>query len=1408
MEEDRVIITPEQFEEYKKITKCNEEILYLYSLVLKREAGQSIEEIATELGYTADEIVRQMSASFPYINLYTDTEEDVLNAIPEVYRDTVKSFREKALTLPLDSEEWEDAIDESIQTYEIGEIQNEQIDKIAEILSKSNLSQIPAEMWNDVTWTKKMHFENTGANIDMNNWVSFTGYGGSFIGCNLISYNITKYSDIFDFTMKSHPTDEEIEPSQRQVFIDAYRGSTFYPRLILNWLKKDENLFKNNTWIIDSIINNSENRSYSLDDIWSIVPDKYKIQYKSIFEQAIEKAKQPGKDEFKKTAFMLGESPVEIWDEYFSKIEEIYQEHKKNKELGELEYFEAIWHKVPKGVQEKYFDYFWNRYKDSEEKEKYYASLFNGLDKSFGGEKLGLIIDQYIDKNDYSVSSENSMALRNFFERITRKFDVPENTLNTLFNAYLNQQNSDFNAYTFGKIWKVFSPEIQEKYLNGIMAAPGYVGSKKEIWKNTDRDLRLKEFSRIAQFCRENNLKELEHYIQGEGYISLVYEFREDSEKIIQANMPQFLYSLREKYNCNGEDVDLSQDSKYNIEFAKLLMDWDKRGELSSENLNVIIENLPKLGMDVINRVIFSNSKMLSAYANKLIPQLAKLPREEAEKVITETEHVFSQRYLPDFIKIYKYYELISDNGLSKSVLNSKGKMSPVLENAPSEKMVKRVIFSDLMKIGMDSNNKSLRDFLNVLTEGNRIYLEYIRNNSDISSLSAEDRDKLDAYSKTLYALYENSSVASVDKKNNKKIFLTGDLQTDLKLISSKYANRPDVTNLPDLVLKTYIGPYQELYGGITTIDQMQQYMQRRINESNLRHMESAKQMPTLEPGDMVKGIGKHEELLQQLFSNGIRAGEFLGTDSHTDLTPLDTDFGIIRNDAGQTIGEKIGRTMASSYGSMYIVLKKDPRKVEFTRAEPELITTSQNSTANQMQNIRSKEELRRRIHTRSNGTYEPKRIEAFKTLSDEQYGVRTGLGITDVDYMVVKHWDKRIGYELAMNGTYIPVYDYNTQELVFSPEMYESIRKQMEGLSYFEAGEMKVDETAYSSQAQEIAKQLFTDGDVQTSTTQREAQIKRTAIERVVREVLEENFNMGMASKLTGDLTSGFAEFIDTGSTGRGTNLPGDGDFDFTMKIDNIIYKNAETYAEFREALRKKLAVRSDDPKSSIDETGEGHFRYKKIKIEGIEEPIDLDITFMQKDPDIEYSTDMAVRDRLETLKKSDPEGYKMTIANIVLAKKMLKEAGLYKKSNSQGATQYGGFGGVGVENWILQNGGSFPRAMQTFLEASEEYPEFDKFMEAYPIFDFGQNHKSQQYSHDSFVRGVTIAGFKEMQKKFKEMQEQLVTQNKTPNITLEEIGRSTLESFREHPEEEMRAGEIIEKGVHSKQVETQTQL
>ena len=241
------------------------------------------------------------------------------------------------------------------------------------------------------------------------------------------------------------------------------------------------------------------------------------------------------------------------------------------------------------------------------------------------------------------------------------------------------------------------------------------------------------------------------------------------------------------------------------------------------------------------------------------------------------------------------------------------------------------------------------------------------------------------------------------------------------------------------------------------------------------------------------------------------------------------------------------------------------------------------------------------------------------------------------------------------------------------------------------------------------------------------ETRVKAKKIETVLENALSE-IGLKLKTEIDGDLSEGYVELIDTGSTGRGTNNIGTGDFDFMMRVDKNLINDSDKMKNLKNVLLKNL-----NKENSTEITRTGDFRLKEVQVDDI--VVDLDITFEQKTDSINYSTDMALKDKLDSIKIQDIEKYNYVVSNIILAKEVLKEGGVYKPN--RGNNPQGGLGGVGVENWILQNGGSFIDAASSFLEAAEN-KSFSEFKENYKVWDFGENYLASRkglYPHDNFV-------------------------------------------------------------------------
>ena len=420
-------------------------------------------------------------------------------------------------------------------------------------------------------------------------------------------------------------------------------------------------------------------------------------------------------------------------------------------------------------------------------------------------------------------------------------------------------------------------------------------------------------------------------------------------------------------------------------------------------------------------------------------------------------------------------------------------------------------------------------------------------------------------------------------------------------------------------------------------------------------------------------------------------------------------------------------------------------------------------------------------------------KLEIFATSVDGEghYGIRTGFGMNTVDFFISdKTTRTRAGLggvnarnngeeytlvsevtklEIALGGFYIPIVDRDSEELIFTPADYDKMRQQMSGLSYYhtgdyqfapdsdlELGELTLDKKSLSA----VSTPTTSSANSSSSSTSDDAQgassgsitipgtdtiinelpasmaetdHKHEVINQVIKQAITSipDLNLSYKDYLDGDLTENIVEMIDTGSTGRQTNAPGSGDFDYLARLDRSILNDPTKKQQITDALLTAFG-RENDGSAIVN----GNLRLKQVSIDGLAEPVDIDITFTQKTNKVQYSTDMALADRLTNIKQQSEAKYQQVLANIIYAKQFLKAAGAYKPRRSPEAKGIGGLGGVGIENWVLQHGGSFKQAARDFLAVADNYPGFEDFCAHYPVWDYGENHKGiRSKPHDNFV-------------------------------------------------------------------------
>ena len=713
-------------------------------------------------------------------------------------------------------------------------------------------------------------------------------------------------------------------------------------------------------------------------------------------------------------------------------------------------------------------------------------------------------------------------------------------------------------------------------------------------------------------------------------------------------------------------------------------------------------------------RLSETNSIEMFKFRKELARQLLKT--EDPLEKLNKVEDIFIKNNIPTIGKIYSCFEILHPD-FQGFDFKENSKVSPVLKKVTTRSK-KIIVFSDLIKCAFGSNNRSVNAYLKNIDFGSGLYEKIKNGQVQFDSLGENEKQELKIFSKHLATLYNNTTIAKVENKEFKS---SGDVLNDIFELSKKLS--PDGTldyNLADRAIRMFCWSTE-----IDTLDQAKKYIEQKIKTADSRNRNASTKDMTLEQGDFIKGI-EDIKYLGNILQNGSVSKEYLGSDATSDGTPLDTDISMIMSSEG-TINEKIKKTAAHGYGrngGIWFVLKNDDRFV----------------------NTRTSRET-------ENAKRDMSKIEVFYTgaVGQDHHGIRTGFASSEINYIVMENYNPKVGLEIAINGFYIPVAN-KEGKIIFTPKDYDKLREKMSGLSYYGEDSYSFSENLVTKETEELAQKI--------EQSNYEVQVKREKINNIIKKSLEE-LGLNLKTDIDGDLTEGFVELIDTGSTGRGTNKPGDGDFDFMMRLDKAILSNSSKLDKLKQTILKNLGK-----ENSSEITGAGDFRLKGVQIDN-KTNVDIDITFTKKTDKIAYSTDMALRDRLSTIKKIDPEKYKYVVANILLAKRVLKEAGAYKPN--RGEIPQGGLGGVGIENWILQNGGSFIDAAKSFV-AEAERKSFSEFQSTYQIWDFGDNHlaeRNEQYPHDNFVsKNMSDAGYQRM---VQALEDYLKTMEINQNLTEE---------------------------------------
>lgn len=684
---------------------------------------------------------------------------------------------------------------------------------------------------------------------------------------------------------------------------------------------------------------------------------------------------------------------------------------------------------------------------------------------------------------------------------------------------------------------------------------------------------------------------------------------------------------------------------------------------------------------EISQQVVDSPSQEMIRIKDQLIEQI--LATDDPRKTYQVINNIFIQNNLPMVGKVERIVDALNPDAKIAAA------PSPVLHQA-SPRLRKNIIFQDLLKVHIESGNRSLKTFLSLLKEADPLTEKMNQNN-----LSDQEKRKLAYIFRKLKTIADTSLRG---QQHDWPAVQGGSLNEDYAEICSQLGVKPGQT-VSERVVEMFARPlnYQNIGQILAEMGQSRQQAEARGR--------SAVASLNLQQGDLVKGV--KIEYIDNILQNGSVAKEFLGAVADSDSTPFDTDVELLRSETKPTFEENYAHiTLATDYGNLIFVVKDRGQFQKTTAGE--------------------------RVK------YDRTKYELFKTGSqgENHFGIRTGFPCTEIDFMIYRGSDvkerENLFYSIAQNGYYIPVVD-ETGQTLFSPQIYDEYRKVFAGAVRFEGQDMSFVTSkgeVYYSEINSIIKAKEHDNE-------RLAKLK-TEIRSMVLEVLSQH---GINLKGEYDDSLLGAELLDIGSTGRGTNAVGEGDFDFNLKLDA---KDFDKVPQIAEEIKQRLGIEMTEAFIAPSDGNNNQLRFFGSNVFS-QQGLDIDIGFVKKSDLNVYASHDALADKLNNLlEKRGQKDYDEAVANILLAKKWLKEGGAYKKGNHGD----GGLGGVGVENLILAYNGNIKQAFRAFYEAAKNsdgsIKSFEQFKTGFKILDAGLNLRYN--THDNFVLNMNEAGYQKM--------------------------------------------------------------
>lgn len=637
--------------------------------------------------------------------------------------------------------------------------------------------------------------------------------------------------------------------------------------------------------------------------------------------------------------------------------------------------------------------------------------------------------------------------------------------------------------------------------------------------KGTGRIEKYLTPEKLARFGLENDWTKIKELIKATNAPGrYLFEGQDINDPNLQLNMANIVKGILTQ-SLTKEDIETVL--KFNNETIEALINVD--------------ESKQKDAIKILDRLSRSNSAELRRIKEQMALQILEKKPETYEKTLNSIENIYLTSNIPDVGKLYLVFKELHPNLLGEDTKMqdaSVGNIPSLKEATTSEK--KNMIFTRLLMSTVESNSRNLRDYIETIEQGNEIFKKIRNGEVKAQNLAKNERETITKYNEILNFVYNQSN--KEEKREN-----VGDIEKDINELAKLFRMDIVKAEMPDRLVRMFAHRAE-----IRSLAQAKEIMEKSREKADERNTEfSKRESINIEEGDFIKGI-ENTEYFPSMLQRGILAKDFLGGNAMSDVTPLDTDVEKVMKK-----GETLKDTIASlSHAPVYCSSNTDGKKL----GKIMLVFSKDNFIETRNQNDEVSKE---NIELLEQDSSKKEVCHNF----DTAYGISMGIGSENIKCIIADKYVDKLGLEIALNGFYIPIVD-NDGKVVYTKEMYNNFREKMQGLSHYGEKHFELDETAKKPEMSGIIELV--------DRSMQDARNKQEKILKTLEEAVNKN-GYTLSDERRTDLKPGIVEFIDTGSTGRGTNMPGDGDFDYMVRMDKVLSDNPTEFKNsLREALRK----------------------------------------------------------------------------------------------------------------------------------------------------------------------------------------------------------------------------------------------